>query len=331
MVKYVYNLAKLIPGDIILVRYPNDELSQKIREATHSEYSHAILYVGRSSYIEASTRVGARNLSRLLFDDTTDTCVLRIKEDYLSPITINAAIYYARFVVGNPYALADVVRMEHGITDRYTENAQLCTRLVAKAYAFSGLKIVDNVEMCTPQQLMESEYVTVHRDFCREAKDFDLNFAATYDVIDDMIKATETLFDSLKSFNGGRIRNMNDLSEYVLRNPQDDEKIVELVKQSGYLDVLNIEEEKNRYNYDVEEFFSLYGDNAYEAAISALDDNFEGKQMYEREYYELVKRFFSRRCRSHYLIMMISLYKQIIEQHERRIDICRAVMEDPRS
>ena len=300
-------------------------------EASHSDYSHAILYVGRSSYIEASTRVGARNLSRLLFDDTTDTCVLRIKDDYLSPITINAAIYYARFVVGNPYALADVVRLEHGITDRYTENAQLCTRLVAKAYAFSGLKIVDNVEMCTPQQLLQSEFVTIHRDFCRVANEFDLNFAATYDVIDDMVKATEKLFDSLKCFDSGKIRNMNDLTEYVLCNPKDDEKIVELVKQSGYLEVLNIEEEKNRYNYNVEDFFNLFGDNAYDMAISSLEDNFEGKQMYEREYYELVKTYFSHRFRSNYLIMMISLYKQIINQYERRIAICRAVMEDPRS
>ena len=61
MVKYIYDMSKLRYGDIILVRFPGDSLSDRVRESTNSEYSHAMLYVDDSSYIEASDRVVARN------------------------------------------------------------------------------------------------------------------------------------------------------------------------------------------------------------------------------------------------------------------------------
>src|SRR5574344_1923055 len=168
MTKYIYDMTLLRPGDIIMVRYPNNEVSQRVMESTHSEFSHAMIYVDGSSYIEADCRVQARNLARCLFDDTADTCVLRIKEQYLNPNTIDAAVYYARFVVGNPYSIMDALRLEDGRTEAFSFDTQICTRLVAKAYAFSGLKIVDNIEMCTPQELVESRCVEVHRDLLRE-------------------------------------------------------------------------------------------------------------------------------------------------------------------
>lgn len=121
MVKYIYDISRLQYGDIILVRFPGNEISDRVREATNSEYSHATLYVGDSSYIEASNRVVARNVARLLVDDPADTCVLRVKEEYLKPYTIDAAIYYARDVVGNPYAYMDALRLEDGRTEHHTE------------------------------------------------------------------------------------------------------------------------------------------------------------------------------------------------------------------
>ena len=154
--------------------------------------------MGGSSYIEADKRVGARNMARRLFLSQNDTCVLRVRENYLTPITIDAAIYYARFVVGNPYSLLDAIRLEQGVTDRSSDDTQICTRLVAKAYAFARVNIVDNVEMCTPQQLLESKYISVHRDLLRVANDFDIRFAESYDVIDDMVKECRLLFENNK-------------------------------------------------------------------------------------------------------------------------------------
>ena len=332
MVKYIYDMRRIMPGDIILTRDLNSEISRRVMESTHSEYSHAMLYVGGSSYIEADKRVGARNIARRLFLSQNDTCVLRVKKNYLTPITIDAAIYYARFVVGNPYSLLDAIRLEQGVTDKSSDDTQICTRLVAKAYAFARVNIVDNVEMCTPQQLLESKYVSVHRDLLRIANDFDIRFAESYDVIDDMVASTERLFDSLKAYSGGKIRTMNALTEYVMEHPDDDEAISSLLINSGYLKVLEIEEEKNRYNYDKDVFIDFYGvDNAYEAAICVLEENFSGRYRYEQEYCEIENQYLISGSKSQYLRLMRDLYRRIIEQHERRIKVCYAVMNDPKT
>ena len=329
--KYIYDISRLQYGDIILVRFPGNDISDRVRKATNSEYSHATLYVGDSSYIEASNRVVARNVARLLVDDPTDTCVLRVKGAFLKPYTIDAAIYYARDVVGNPYAYMDALRLEEGRTEHHTEETQLCTRLVAKAFAKSGLYLVDNVEMCTPQQIQESEYVEVHRDFLRPATDFDLKFAASYDVIDDMVNAIFKLFDSLKPYAGGRIRTMRELIDYVTTHQKDDETIAKILQESGYLDVLKIEEEKNVYNYDKDTFINYFGDDAYEAACIALETNRRGKYRYEQDCNELIRLFVASGMASHTMIKLIALNKQIIEQYEFRERICFEVMEDPRT
>lgn len=326
MAKYIYNLTLLQFGDIILARYPGDDISKRVMDSTHSEYSHAMLYVGGSSYIEADKRVQARNLARCLFDNQTDTCLLRIKEEYLSLFTLEAAVYYARFVVGNPYAFMDALRLEDGRTENYTFDTQICTRLVAKAYEFSGLKIVGNVNMCTPQELLESKYVDVHRDFLKKASPFDIRVANSYDVTDDMVKATELLFDSIKSLDNGKIRSLNALTEYVIKHPDDDAFVAEMTEKSGYLNVLDVEEEKNVYNYDKNEFIKFYKEKAIDAAIASIEENRFGLNRYVQDYKELVKLYISTRISSHYLIQMISLYKRIIEQHNRRIKICNEVI-----
>lgn len=332
MVKYIYNMSKLLPGDIILTRDPNCELSRRVMESTNSDYSHAMIYVSCSSCIGAEKRVQARNLARFLFDDPKNTCVLRIKKEYQTPITIDAAIYYARLVVGNPYSFADALRMEIGRTDSSTFDTQICTRLVAKAFEFSGLRIVDNVEMCTPQEILESRCFDKHWDYLRVANDFDIRFADSYDVTEDMRMSTKKLFDSLKIINEGKIRSMQALTDYVIEHPEVDTTVCELLQQSGYLNVLEIEEEKNTYNYDKNVFVDFYGeDNAYEAAICALEENVNGIYRYEQECKDLTKKYFASGRKLRYLIMMIGLYKQIVEQHQRRIRVCYEVMYDPRS
>lgn len=320
-------MSKLLPGDIILTKDPNSELSRRVMASTKSDYSHAMIYVNGSSCIGAEKKVQARNLARLLFDDPKNTCVLRIKKEYLSPITIDAAIYYARLVVGNPYSMSDALRLEMGRTDNSTFDTQICTRLVAKAFAFSGLKIVDNVEMCTPQEILESNCFEKHWDCLREANDFDIRFAESYDVTEDMRKSTEKLFDSLKIINEGKIRSMQALTNYLIEHPEVDETVCELLQQSGYLNVLKIEEVKNTYNYDKDVFIDFYGeDNAYEAAISALEENLEGINRYEQECKYLIKKYFASGCKLRYLIMMIELYKQIVEQYQKRILVCYEVI-----
>ena len=103
------------------------------------------------------------------------------------------------------------------------------------------------------------------------------------------------------------------------------------MKDSGYLDILKIEEEKNKYNYDKEEFIRFYGDDAYVAACSALETNRRGKYRYKQDCNELIRLFIANGMTSHFLLSLITLNKQIIEQYELRERVCYEVMEVHRS
>ena len=185
--------------------------------------------------------------------------------------------------------------------------------------------------MCTPQQIQDSCFVEVKRDYLREASDFDKKFAASYDVTNDMVNATFRLFDMLKPFANGSLRTMRQLIDHVSCHHEDDEPIAKLMKDSGYLDILKIEEEKNKYNYDKEEFIRFYGDDAYVAACSALETNRRGKYRYKQDCNELIRLFIANGMTSHFLLSLIALNKQIIEQYELRERVCYEVMEVHRS
>src|SRR5665213_2713009 len=71
---------KLEPGDIVLTS-GNAVSSKAIRLATHSEISHAMVYVESYSVIDATEDgVQSRNIQRELFDDNATIVGLRLAD-----------------------------------------------------------------------------------------------------------------------------------------------------------------------------------------------------------------------------------------------------------
>ena len=93
---YLLDRSKLKRGDIILTR-SNEKNSSLICRVTSSNFSHAILHVGESSYIH-SNRYGihSSNIQRLLIDEPNYAKIVRIDDQ----IAIEKAIDYARLKVG---------------------------------------------------------------------------------------------------------------------------------------------------------------------------------------------------------------------------------------
>lgn len=79
MAKYILKYSDLQRGDIIIDREDSDE-SRKIRKFTHSDYSHARLYVNASVMEANGLGVQSVNPQRLLYDSPDDVVVLRCKE-----------------------------------------------------------------------------------------------------------------------------------------------------------------------------------------------------------------------------------------------------------
>lgn len=316
--EYIYDLNLLLPGDVILKRDPVCKISDRVMTSTNSEFSHAMLYLGNSSYIDVGRRVQARNLQRYVFESPENTCLLRLKKEFWDGDTIYRAIQYARSVVAEPYSIRDALNLEAGRILTYTDNTQICTRLVSKAYEYAGLKIVDNIEMCTPQEIKESKSLHTIEGCCRVASDFDIRFSKTHDVVDDMIEATDKLIVSLVGYGDGKLRSIENITNYAINHPQDDDSIAELLQASGYLDVLNLDKQYNAYHYNPVAFLDFYKEKYRDAALQLVNANLSDVRMYENELnkYRMIQSMLN--FDSKYLQLQIDLYNRIIDSYRQR-------------
>ena len=337
--EYIYDLNLLLPGDVILKRDPVCKISDRVMTSTNSEFSHAMLYLGNSSYIDVGRRVQARNLQRYVFESPENTCLLRLKKEFWDGDTIYRAIQYARSVVAEPYSIRDALNLEAGRILTYTDNTQICTRLVSKAYEYAGLKIVDNIEMCTPQEIKESKSLHTIEGCCRVASDFDIRFSKTHDVVDDMIEATDKLIVSLVGYGDGKLRSIENITNYAINHPQDDDSIAELLQASGYLDVLDLDKQYNAYQYNpvaflacpsfinssfnltvsfCSSFIDLCKEKYRDAALQLVNANLSDVRMYENELnkYRMIQSMLN--FDSKYLQLQIDLYNRIIDSYRQR-------------
>lgn len=316
--EYIYDLNLLLPGDVILKRDPVCKISDRVMTSTNSEFSHAMLYLGNSSYIDVGRRVQARNLQRYVFESPENTCLLRLKKEFWDGDTIYRVIQYARSVVAEPYSIRDALNLEAGRILTYTDNTQICTRLVSKAYEYAGLKIVDNIEMCTPQEIKESKSLHTIEGCCRVASDFDIRFSKTHDVVDDMIEATDKLIVSLVGYGDGKLRSIENITNYAINHPQDDDSIAELLQASGYLDVLDLDKQYNAYHYDPVAFLDFYKEKYRDAALQLVNANLSDVRMYENELnkYRMIQSMLN--FDSKYLQLQIDLYNRIIDSYRQR-------------
>lgn len=79
---YKLDYDNLEQFDILLVRFPGDETSLKIRQTCNSDYSHAIIYLGNSSFIEGiEPIVSLFSYHRYYFPNLDDVKVLRLNKD----------------------------------------------------------------------------------------------------------------------------------------------------------------------------------------------------------------------------------------------------------
>ena len=76
---YIFDLNKLKKGDIILEKN-DDQISELVRKLSHSTFSHAILYVGEGSCLEADDIVISFNIQRKLVENK-DAVVVSSEEN----------------------------------------------------------------------------------------------------------------------------------------------------------------------------------------------------------------------------------------------------------
>ncbi len=167
---YILNIDKLLPGDILLYR-DNSELSIDIRKSAASNYSHAILYLGYHSFIEAVTDgVTLFSNTRYYFPDSCQLECRRLREfngDLLERIVAEARTFcYRAFNIRGIYSIRDGTVIGQQLLNGQWNYPVFCTQLVGAAYLGAGIELNNQpLGSLSPLHIEQSSVLTTVPEF----------------------------------------------------------------------------------------------------------------------------------------------------------------------
>jgi hypothetical protein len=250
---YLLDRTKLKSGDIILTR-SNEKNSSLICRITKSDFSHAILYVGESSYIHSDPYgVHSSNIQRLLIDEIQYAKVVRVSD----PVAIKKAINYARLQVGTSYSKVSAANAFAKVFTKLDAKRQFCSRLVAKTFESAGITLVANSDACLPQEIADSMFAHEIDGCLYQAKSEEVEFAKSYDPIKAQTEITNSILKSARKLLGNKIQSLADITSAVIAEPKYDNAITEIYESSGYLTMWVYEQEHNPWRYSVDSFRAM--------------------------------------------------------------------------
>ena len=228
---YLLDREKLKEGDIILTR-SNKKSSKVICKVTKSDFSHAILYVGETSYIHSDIDgVHSGNIQRLLLEEISFVKVVRIKEQ----AAVKEVIHYARLQVGTSYSKLSAANAYAKIFSKLDVKRQFCSRLVANAFETANVRLVSNSDACLPQEIADSKFVHEIEDCVYKASEEEIEFALSYNPITQQSNITNSILESARKLMGKKIQSLSDITSTLISDPTFDKEITEIYERSGYL------------------------------------------------------------------------------------------------
>lgn len=327
MPQFVLKIENLLPGDIVLTRNSDDPGSQLIRKYSESNYSHALIYVGDSSYIEAGKIVEANNIQRLIFNYPGDVCVLRFRQSNSS--IIKDAIAYARSKVGMEYSISEAKIAKSQNTTAAYPNRQICTRLVAKAYENAGARIVEYADYCRPCDIENSAALEKVDNVVREADERDIEIANSQNLVKDFNEITKLLLKRIREIleNKYDIQTLSQLTEVSYEIKDKLPIVIDTIKKSGYLDFWEKDMENEPYNFDKKLFKEYYKENSLAAAVQNISNSGNQINLFKFNLCQLLIV----KCKlgdNEYIDLMIDLYENLIQWVEKRISTAEKVYEE---
>lgn len=300
-------------------------ISKGIRFGTRGDFSHAILYVGGSSYIHSdSTGVHSGNTQRLLFNKKSEVVILR--NINLSENEKNSICNYARNNIGKEYSVKEAIKT---VMPKLKINLdrQFCSRLVAQSYSASHANIVKDINYCSPQEIYESEQLIVIDDAIRIASKKEVEFSKSKNPIEEQENITNKLLSQVRKLTGKDIQTINEIWTFLEANQTYDLKITDIMKKFGYLTMYKYELEQNPWRYNKKKFLKLSMskqkllDLAY-FELNLFEDNKLRYSNMFNTYFTLAQRY-----SLDYLSLNIDLYKTLLDNIYLQESTMRQVVE----
>lgn len=263
---YIFDLDKLERGDIILTTSKN-KVSNIIRLITLGPFSHALLYLGDGSYAEAGgpgIRVNSNNIQRLFIDSPKQCAILRLKVPLSEP-EMDEVINHARSNIGMEYSLDEAKLVAWRVKYSAKEiNRQFCSRYVAQAYQKEGVMIVKNPDYCSPTHIFNSTKLKKVDNILRVATKEEIEkFSEASVPLNMQDYADEYLFSNAKRISGYDIQNHGHFNAVVIKFPNLDDNFAELLNDSGYLTLWELEKNEHPYFYDFVLLSKKFPDNTF--------------------------------------------------------------------
>jgi len=258
---FILEISKLTLGDIILIR-TNDSTCAKIRKMSKSNYSHALIYRGNKCLLESHAfGVQSSNPQRLLLDNIDDAIVLRLKDKFKIH-KLEVGLANAAGKIGMSYAsIREVMKSYLPILEQAQEgHRQFCTRFVAQLYEESEISIVQNPDYCSPKEIEDCQLLELVPDCIRLATEAELELAKDQDnTINIQTESTYNFFEGVRSLFNNDLQTFDDVDSFLISNPKADHEINKIFKESGYIELGDIEKSKNSDLYDPIKFVQKCG------------------------------------------------------------------------
>ena len=327
MSKFILDINKLEPGDIILERLHDPE-SDIISRFGHTQHTHAMLYVTTSSVIEAMEDIViSNNPARELFDNLDDVCVLRLKPEYAGNVSIDKVIAFVRQRVGNRYSKEEARRILHRPDSAVECDRQTCTRLVANAYREAGIQIVENPDYCLPQEILESDKLYRVESPLKEATENDIAFAESNSVLNNQHEAYKQMLErSREILNEDFVQDESSLNQGVSMHPDKALEVAEVIRESGYLNLIDIDKIHNPWHYDSNLFVDHYGDESLEATKQLEYDYKVAKDRFQQNA-NVLSCIIDYIGNNEYFTLMKNHYLGLCDDCETRLSVLKDVRE----
>lgn len=310
------NDSVLCPGDVILTT-TTAAISKVIRAATGGDISHAMVYVENRSVIDATgDGVHARNTQRLFFEDECTVHAMRLRNSISDP-QLQAIRAYLRRHIGTQYSVKEAILTSLGGARQWSKK-QFCSRLVAQAFASTGIELVADCNFCSPANLKDSLLlVPVSNATVPVTADEAVWWRSNEDVPQRMREAINAILEGAR-IKDPTIQIFEDLHSYLVRHPQDDNEFCEMLEKSGYLLVWKIEWNKNRWQYDFALMSVAPAAQIEDYCWSVLANEESGPNRYivNRGGYMLLWRQTNLR----FFRMMLDLYDHLAMLHHQRVE-----------
>lgn len=258
---------KLKEGDIILTRNKRGVKSWLIRIFTASPFSHAALYVGNNSYMEAiGCGVRAQNIFRETFRKKTDVIVLRNAK--MTPAEKQKVVEYVRYRHGMAYSVLDAIKsglsviLGVKIPFKMKENQTFCSQLVASAYGDIGMESFNGRKalFTRPKDIYKEKKFSRIEDVYREITDEEKEIAAQKGLIDKQDEIVSTMMSQIWKVlkkEGVFIKGVSEIDLGIhkivdqRKKATADKQIEQIIRESGYLDMWKSDMDKCPENYSM--------------------------------------------------------------------------------